>query len=180
MRRNLWLSLAPAAILSAMLFTVSCSKKVVQTQPAPTVQQDVPKAPDRSVDKVQPPRAVQAEETVRATSAAALDDENVHFAFDSYMLSDQARQILKKKAEFLRANQGVKVTVEGHCDDRGTVAYNLALGERRAETVKNYLVALGVSAGRLKTISYGEERPLVTGKTESAWAQNRRAQFMVN
>ena len=71
-------------------------------------------------------------------------------------------------------------TVEGHCDNRGTEAYNIALGERRAESVKNFLVDLGISANRLKTISYGEERPIAMGQDEASWAKNRRAQFMVN
>jgi peptidoglycan-associated lipoprotein len=72
------------------------------------------------------------------------------------------------------------VTVEGHCDERGTEAYNIALGERRAESVKNFLVDMGISANRLKTISYGEERPIAMGQDEASWAKNRRAQFMVN
>jgi peptidoglycan-associated lipoprotein len=82
------------------------------------------------------------------------------------------------KAEYLRTDLGVTVTVEGHCDERGTDAYNMTLGERRAESVKNFLVSLGISANRLNTFSYGEERPIAMGQNEASWAKNRRAQFM--
>jgi len=95
-------------------------------------------------------------------------------------LSDQAQQILNSKADYLSTNPGVEVTVGGHCDDRGTNAYNIALGERRAESAKKYLVDLGISANRLKTISYGEERPIAIGQNEASWFQNRRAQFVIN
>ena len=95
-------------------------------------------------------------------------------------MSAQAQQILNSRADYLRANSGVTVTVEGHCDERGTEAYNIALGERRAKSVKNFLVDMGISANRLKTISYGEERPIAMGQDEASWAKNRRAQFMVN
>ena len=84
------------------------------------------------------------------------------------------------KAEYLRANLGVTVTVEGHCDERGTDAYNKALGDRRAESVKNFLVSLGISANRLNTVSYGEERPIAIGQNEASWAKNRRTQFVIN
>jgi len=80
----------------------------------------------------------------------------------------------------LNTNSGVTVTVEGHCDDRGTETYNIALGERRAESVKKFLVDLGVSANQLNTVSYGEERPIAMGQDEVSWAKNRRAQFVIN
>jgi peptidoglycan-associated lipoprotein len=110
----------------------------------------------------------------------AFVNENIHFGFDSFVLSGQAQQILNSKADYLRANTGITVTVEGHCDERGTEAYNIALGERRAESVKNFLVNLGISANRLNTISYGEERPIAMGQNEAFWAKNRRAQFVIN
>jgi peptidoglycan-associated lipoprotein len=80
----------------------------------------------------------------------------------------------------MRTNQDLTVTVEGHCDERGTGTYNMALGDRRAESAKNFLINLGISANRLSTISYGEERPIATGQNEVAWAKNRRAQFQIN
>ena len=106
--------------------------------------------------------------------------ENIHFAFDSSLLSDQARQILIGKAEYLRTNPDITVTVEGHCDDRGTNAYNIALGERRAESVKMFLVDLGIGTNRLNTVTYGEERPIAMAHNEASWAKNRRAQFVIN
>jgi peptidoglycan-associated lipoprotein len=83
-------------------------------------------------------------------------------------------------AYYLRKNQDIMVTIEGHCDDRGTNVYNIALGERRAESVKNFFVDLGISVNRLNIISYGEERPIAMGQNEVSWAKNRRAQFMLN
>jgi peptidoglycan-associated lipoprotein len=95
------------------------------------------------------------------------------------VLSDAARQTLGQDAAWLQAHAGAKVTVEGHCDDRGTVEYNLALGEHRARAAKDYLVSLGVAGGRLRTVSFGKEKPLDTGSGEAAWARNRRAHFVV-
>lgn len=101
----------------------------------------------------------------------------IHFAFDSSSLSPEARQILTRKVEVLRKYPQVKLVVEGHCDQRGTAEYNLALGERRAQAAAQYLVNLGVEAGRISTVSYGKERPLDPGNSEAAWAQNRRDEF---
>ncbi len=98
----------------------------------------------------------------------------VFFGFDEYALGSEARSVIERQASLLTQNPAVTVTIEGHCDERGTREYNLALGERRASAVKDYLVALGVSPARVATISYGEERPAVIGSNESAWARNRR------
>ncbi|MCS6878609.1 MAG: peptidoglycan-associated lipoprotein Pal [Geminicoccaceae bacterium] len=106
--------------------------------------------------------------------------DRVFFAFDSAALDDAARQTLERQAAWLKQYPAVSVTIEGHCDERGTREYNLALGERRAQAVKNYLVALGISPDRIRTISYGEERPADPGHDETAWALNRRAVTVVN
>lgn len=100
--------------------------------------------------------------------------DRVFFGFDQYNLSAAARGDLKKQAAWMAANGGVRVTVEGHADERGTREYNLALGERRANAVKDYLMTLGVSGDRINTISYGKERPAVAASSEAAWAANRR------
>lgn len=105
--------------------------------------------------------------------------QTVYFAFDSSALSTSTRQALANNAEFLKNNPNVSIQIEGHCDERGGVQYNLALGERRAMAVKNYLSALGVSSSKMSTISYGKERPLAFGHDESSWSQNRRANFVV-
>ncbi|WP_119678684.1 peptidoglycan-associated lipoprotein Pal [Indioceanicola profundi] len=106
--------------------------------------------------------------------------DRVFFGFDRYDLTPEATATLDRQAAWLKQYPGVTVTVEGHADERGTREYNLALGDRRASAVKNYLVALGVDAGRVQTISYGKERPAVLGSNESAWAQNRRGVTVVN
>ena len=104
---------------------------------------------------------------------------DIRFELDSSALSDAARQTLGQHAAWLKAHAGVRVTIEGHCDDRGTVDYNLALGEHRARAAKEYLVSLGVAPGRLRTLSFGKEKPLDPGANEAAWARNRRAHFVV-
>ena len=103
--------------------------------------------------------------------------ENIYFDFDQFTLSAEARKTLADNAEYLKANSGTQVVIEGHCDERGSDEYNLALGESRALAAKNYLVSLGVSAKQLSVISYGEEKPAAMGSNEEAWAKNRRAEF---
>jgi peptidoglycan-associated lipoprotein len=106
--------------------------------------------------------------------------DRIFFAFDRSDIMPEAREILARQADWLRRYPNVTVTIEGHCDERGTREYNLALGERRAQAAKNVLVALGIPASRISTISYGKERPAVVGSTEEAYAQNRRAVTVVN
>lgn len=106
--------------------------------------------------------------------------DRVFFGFDQYALNDSSRAILDKQAAWLNANPSVVVTIQGHCDERGTREYNLALGERRANSAKDYLVQLGINPSRIKTISYGKERPVALGSNESAWTQNRRSVTVVN
>jgi peptidoglycan-associated lipoprotein len=107
----------------------------------------------------------------------AFESENIYFDFDKSDIKPEARVILDKKADWLRSNASYRVSIEGHCDERGTNEYNLALGERRAKAAVKYLLAQGVAADRLSTISYGEERPACREKTESCWAKNRRDEF---
>jgi peptidoglycan-associated lipoprotein len=105
--------------------------------------------------------------------------DTVLFAYDSYELDGEARATLLKHATWLRGNPSVRVTLEGHCDERGTREYNLALGDRRANSAKNFLASQGIDVARLNTISYGKEKPAVDGADEAAYAQNRRAVTMV-
>jgi peptidoglycan-associated lipoprotein len=105
---------------------------------------------------------------------------DIRFELDSATLTDEARATLEKHALWLQGHRDVKVTVEGHCDERGTVEYNLALGEQRARATREYLVSLGVAAERLRVVSFGKERPLAPGNDEAAWAKNRRAHFAVS
>lgn len=103
---------------------------------------------------------------------------DIHFAFDSYELDEAARESLRDSAEWLKDNPKVRVEIEGHCDERGTVEYNLALGAKRAKAAKDYLATLGITSDRMSTISYGEELPLCSEHTESCWAENRRCHFV--
>jgi peptidoglycan-associated lipoprotein len=101
----------------------------------------------------------------------------IYFEYDSEQLTAEAENRLRTKASILRANPSVELRVEGHADERGSTEYNLALGQRRAESVKNFIVGYGIEGGRVATISYGEEQPAVEGDSESAWSRNRRAEF---
>jgi peptidoglycan-associated lipoprotein len=105
--------------------------------------------------------------------------QDVFFEYDKYELRGEARTVLQENARYLKEASSASVLLEGHCDERGTNEYNLALGQRRADAVLEYLVDLGVERSRLRTLSYGEERPFAMGSTESVWAQNRRVHFNV-
>lgn len=144
----------------------SCSKKPVMD----TEQLSAPAVSEASTD------TSPTENVAASVTAGASLLESVYFDYDSPLLSPQAQQILARNAALLQESD-LTVTIEGHCDERGSDEYNLALGEQRAASVKNYLVTLGVAAARLSTISYGEERPVMVGNDESAWANNRRAAF---
>jgi peptidoglycan-associated lipoprotein len=100
--------------------------------------------------------------------------DRVFFAFDQYNLSPSARETIDAWARWMKAHNGARVLIEGHCDERGTREYNLALGARRANAIRDYMIALGITANRIRTISYGKERPAVAGSNEAAWAKNRR------
>jgi peptidoglycan-associated lipoprotein len=105
--------------------------------------------------------------------------KDIHFNYDKYDIRREDEGILKENAAFLKKNPNMKIQIEGHCDERGTTEYNLALGERRANSVKKYLVSLGIASDRISAISYGKERPFDRGHNEQAWAKNRRAHFIV-
>jgi peptidoglycan-associated lipoprotein len=140
----------------------------------------------QTVDEGSGIRTVDADSAAGADFAVSDADgqggplEDIQFAYDQSDLTDQARATLERNAQWMRAHPAAKVRVEGHCDERGTVEYNLALGERRAQATRDYLVSLGVEAGRLSTVSYGKERPLDPSSTDAAFAKNRRAHFAVS
>jgi peptidoglycan-associated lipoprotein len=171
--RRLTSLLALAAIPA--LFALGCAKKVVTTPPPPVTTPQTP--PDTSTPVPPPPPP--APVTVPGGGVKSEDFLPALFDYDSYSLREDARAALDKNAALLRSNAGVNVTIEGHCDERGTAEYNLALGEKRAQAARDYLVAAGIDAGRLQTVSYGKERPVDAGHDEAAWARNRRAQLVV-
>ena len=115
----------------------------------------------------------------RADFERSVLSNTIHFALDRYDIDPQSQRILDSQVQWLRQWPNVPVSLEGHCDERGTREYNLALGDRRANATKNYLVARGVNPGRISTISYGKERPIALGSDEASWAQNRRAVTIV-
>jgi peptidoglycan-associated lipoprotein len=189
MRKQLWVSLALLFVIPGLLFTVSCAKKTVQAEP--TMQTDESKQKEMEAQAEEAKRleeqkrieeerlaAEQAQKGVMAAKSM-FENEDILFDFDSSVIVETAQAILQTKAEWIRNNPKSAIIIEGYCDDRGTEAYNLALGERRAEAAKTFLVNLGIDASRLTTISYGEERPIDPGQNEEAWAKNRRAHFVV-
>jgi len=170
MKRKNWVIVAMLFAVPGLMLTASCAKKVVKPEAA------VSKAVE--VEKKAPPAPTVDNSAVLA-AREKFTKEDVHFAFDSAVLDATAQSILKDKAGWLKSNPDAAVTIEGNCDERGTVAYNIALGERRAESAKAFLVNLGISAARMTTISYGKEKPLDPGHNEQAWAKNRRDHFVI-
>jgi peptidoglycan-associated lipoprotein len=166
-----------------------CPKKEPTTPPEPMEMEEapppappaeeVPSEPEMTQEDRQEPQlpsdVEELNEYLRQNDLVA----DVFFDFDKSDLRDDARERLQRNARWLKEHPDFQLTVEGHCDERGTNEYNLALGERRANTTKDYLVSLGIAAGRINTISYGEERPVCTESTEACWQENRRAHFVV-
>lgn len=168
MQKKVWMILALLLVIPALMVTVSCQKKAVAVAKEPV--------PEAKPAPPPPPAGPSEEEQAIAT----IQQEDVYFEFDKSTLTPVAQETLTRKAELLRKFQNLAVTIEGNCDERGTNEYNLALGDRRAESAKAFLVQLGIEASRMTTISYGEERPVCTEHTEECWAKNRRDHFAVN
>jgi peptidoglycan-associated lipoprotein len=153
------------------------------TAPAPSPAAPAPQAQETPVTRPTPPAVAPVTPAPSAPSAAAAPAasplKDVFFDFDKSNIKDDQKAALADDASWLKSNANAKITIEGHCDERGTVEYNLALGERRAKATKDYLIAAGIAADRISTISYGKERPFVLGHDESAWKWNRRSHFVL-
>ena len=177
-----------------LVLGVSCAKKKVTMEAQPMEEgmtkeqaQAQAEAEAEAARKEAEMAKMSAEEKQRAEAAMmaeearkrAFEEEEIHFDFDKYVLTPKAMMILDEKASYLREHPEVRVLIEGHCDERGTQEYNLALGDRRANSAKSYLIKSGVMESRLTTISYGEEQPLCTEHTESCWWRNRRDHFQI-
>ncbi|MCK5425422.1 MAG: peptidoglycan-associated lipoprotein Pal [Emcibacter sp.] len=169
-----WALIGMALFLNACANTGTVEDTAVDT--TVDTQEEVIADPKEEVDV----EVVMEDPDTQVSLDAAADAALVYFGYDRYDLSADARAGLKAQAAWLEDHAAVKVTVEGHCDERGTRDYNLALGDMRANSVKNYLVALGVDPSRIHTVSYGKERPAVTGTGESSWSKNRRGYTRVN
>lgn len=164
-------TLALAALLAAILAAVGCSSsKKVSTIPPP------PPSSDQTAEETTPPPPPPPSSRDQTDERTSLAD--AFFDFDDASLRTDAKTTLENNARYLESNGSSKAVVEGHCDERGSVEYNLALGERRAKAAKEFLVSYGIAAARLTTISYGKERPFDSGHDESSWAKNRRAHFV--
>lgn len=151
--------------------------------PATTKPETTPAAPQSTAGSSAAAKETASSSSLEAarrdTTPAASPLRDIYFDFDRYDLKADARETLKTNADWLKANPSARVEVEGHCDERGTNEYNLALGAKRAQAAKDYLASLGISKERLSTISYGEELPACKDKTEECWQKNRRARFAV-
>ena len=193
-------------LLLALVFVPGCAKKTVlkeeitpQAEAAPVVR-----APEKSALKDKEDMKKRAEQERAAKEKAAIEEAkekaaklqaakeaaaasakelselaDIHFNFDKFNLQGESRAILNKHAEWLNKNKNIMIVIEGHCDERGTAEYNLALGERRADAAVKFLIDMGIDGKRIKAISYGLELPLDKGHNEEAWAKNRRAHFVV-
>jgi peptidoglycan-associated lipoprotein len=162
----------------------ACKKRPPTTVPDERPPAETPEAPST---RVPPPAPPQTDRDVRADDLSGTLDEvnrrgylsDAYFDYDQADLRDDARTALAANAEWLKRNSTVQALVEGHCDERGTSEYNLALGDRRANAAKDYVVSLGVDSSRIRTVSYGKERPVCDADTEECWQQNRRAHFVI-
>ena len=190
MNHKNWAFLVFALVIFVGFLAPSCGKKEIKTQPVMSEDEARRRAEEEARKREQERQAAIREEQLREdqlreksesfqSAREMFENEDILFEFDSASLSVEAQEILRAKAAWLRENPRARVIIEGHCDERGTNEYNLALGDRRAFSAKSFLVDLGIADSRLTTISYGEERPIDTSPTEEAWAKNRRDHFVI-
>ena len=179
------------AVAVTLVFVAGCSKKqtVKSTDTSPAQAQAAPALPPEkpiTSETVAPPAASAPTQTAKlapeagvvATQEMASHFSDIHFDFDKAVIREDAKPVLAGIAEYIKENPGTRLMIEGHCDERGTAEYNMALGDKRAENVSRYLAALGVPAGVLSPVSFGKEKPVDQGHDEGAWAKNRRAHFV--
>lgn len=160
--------------LLVMGFFLGCKSG---TKIKPAVEQPAPKEEPKQEAPAPPPPVKQEEVKKEVPVEIKLDP--VYFDFDKYFLRNDAKETLNRNGQALKDNPGVKIRIEGNCDERGTVEYNLALGEKRAKAAMDYLVNLGIDQSRITIISYGKEKPLYPGHSEDAWSKNRRDDFVI-
>ena len=171
------------AVVLVFSFAVSCKKKPKEVPPPPPPQQqEQPVVEKVEAPVVQEPQLTE-EEMFLQKSLDQINREKplgtIYFDYDRALIRDDARAVLDGNAAWLKKFRTVKILVEGHCDERGTEEYNLALGEKRAKSAQDYLLSMGIASDRIKIISYGKSQPINPGHDESAWQMNRRAQFLV-
>jgi peptidoglycan-associated lipoprotein len=200
MKRNLVIAVLVVFAFSSVFLLSSCAKKQVMTEekemkapakveeekPVAAAKEEVAKE-EAKVERLKELEAAKKEEPAKIDEekawmerrAAKFEAESIYFDFDKSFIKLEYRPILNEKAAFLKDYPEMRVRIEGNCDERGTNEYNLALGERRANSAKNFLVSWGIAADRIEIISYGEERPRGLGHNEDSWSQNRRDDFVL-
>ncbi len=201
MKRNLVVATLVVFAFSSIFLLSSCAKKQVITEekvveaPAPEVAKEekaaVPAAKEEKMEEAKIERLKELEEAKKREAAideekawmerraAKFEAEAMYFDFDKSFIRLEYRPVLQEKAAFLKDYPDMRVRIEGNCDERGTNEYNLALGDRRGSSSKNFFISLGIAADRIETISYGEERPRGLGHDEASWSQNRRDDFVL-
>lgn len=201
MKRNLVVATLVVFAFSSIFLLSSCAKKQVITEekvveaPAPEVAKEekaaVPAAKEEKMEEAKIERLKELEEAKKIEAAideemawmerraAKFEAEAIYFDFDKSFIRLEYRPVLQEKAAFLKDYPDMRARIEGNCDERGTNEYNLALGDRRGSSAKNFLISLGIAADRIETISYGEERPRGLGHNEASWSQNRRDDFVL-
>ncbi len=194
MTNKSWTSLALLLVFPGLIFTASCAEKKVNYEPAVTLDTS---AAEKEEDALQKDLAAQraleeeqrlmeerlreeAKEREELAARHRFIQEDIHFEFDKSMLIPEAKETLRLKAKWLMAHPAVTVIIEGYCDERGSNEYNMALGNRRAESAKSFLVDLGIPPERLNNVTYGEGKPLSPDHNEEAWSKNRRAHFIID
>ncbi len=177
MNKRIFSILIVILVLSSTIFLSGCKRK----EKAPTTPPPAPitkEEPKTGWTPEKPSEQLKVETTADYYNKQGVL-KRIHFETNKWDILPEAKEILKKNAEWVLAHPEFKLIVEGHCDERNTEAYNLALGERRANAAREYLIGLGVPASKIQTVSYGENRPLCTESNESCWQQNRRAEFVL-
>jgi peptidoglycan-associated lipoprotein len=187
--------LALLLVIPGLMFAASCAKKAVVSEPVvtPAVEEEAEAERLTAEEQARAAREERRLREVRIREEARerrereemaekekFLNEDIHFEFDQSRLLPEAKEILTDKAKWLRAHPDVSAVIEGHCDERGTNEYNMALGDRRSQSAKSFLVDMGIASGRLTTISYGEEKPVDPRHDEEAWAKNRRVHFVID
>lgn len=175
-----------ALLVAFVMVALPACKKQAPPAPTPAPVQRAETTPPPAPRPVEPPAAGEWEAAPDAAQTFLSAEEinrrqllrKIYFDLDRYEIRADQRATLQANASWLRENPGVRILIEGHCDERNTREYNLALGDRRAQAARDYLVSLGIDAGRIEIISYGEERPIAMGEGEAAWSQNRRDEFV--
>jgi peptidoglycan-associated lipoprotein len=169
---------ALAALLVLLVMGLpGCSKKKAQIETAPAPKEQ-PTAKEPVKVPASPEIPVAPAKPVQPAPEQNLGMKPIFFDYDKYDIKPEAREVLNANGRILKDKSGARIVIEGHCDERGTVQYNMALGEKRARAARDYLVDLGIDASRIEIVSYGKERPFMQGHDESSWWQNRRAHFV--